>query len=105
MLHFFRTLFVTNRDILFCTLRSELLMALHDQGVSDVRNYHSCLNAAEDNRSSVLARQIYDIDPCHKFAWCMDACVRDHIVEERRLKEMQTYFASVPAGTSSYSTK
>jgi len=37
-------------------------------------------------------RQIYDVDPCHKFAWCMDACVRDHIVEERRIKEMQTTF-------------
>jgi len=36
MLHFFRTLFVTNRDLHFCALRSELLMALHDQGVSEV---------------------------------------------------------------------
>jgi hypothetical protein len=28
----------------------------------------------------------------------MDACVRDHIVEERRIKEMQTYFDAIPAG-------
>jgi len=27
----------------------------------------------------------------------MDACVRDHAVEERRIKEMQTYFDSIPA--------
>ncbi len=74
LLHFFRTLFVSTRNTGFCALRAELLMALHDAGVSE----------------------IYNLDPCHKLAWCLDACVRDNVVELRRIKEMQNYFESVP---------
>lgn len=36
MLHFFRTLFVSTNNTAFCTLRADLLMALHDAGVSEV---------------------------------------------------------------------
>ena len=74
LLHFFRTLLVSTHNTGFCALRADLLMALHDVGVSE----------------------IYHLDPCHKFAWCLDACVRDGAVELRRIKEMQFYFSSVP---------
>lgn len=74
LLHFFRTLLVSTHNTGFCALRADLLMALHDVGISE----------------------IYHLDPCHKFAWCLDACVRDGTVELRRIKEMQFYFSSVP---------
>jgi hypothetical protein len=74
LMHFFRTLLVSTHNTGFCALRADLLMALHDVGVSE----------------------IYHLDPCHKFAWCLDACVRDGAVELRRIKEMQFYFSSVP---------
>jgi negative elongation factor B len=70
LLHFFRTLLASTHNSGFCTLRADLLMALHDVGVSE----------------------IYHLDPCHKFTWCLDACVRDGAVELRRIKEMQYYF-------------
>lgn len=74
LLHFFRTLFVSTKNAGFCALRADLLMALHDAGVAE----------------------IYHLDPCHKFAWCLDACVRDNAIEVRRINEMQTYFNAVP---------
>eukprot|EP00742_Colponemidia_sp_Colp-10_P006623 GILJ01007097.1.p1 GENE.GILJ01007097.1~~GILJ01007097.1.p1 ORF type:complete len:559 (+),score=89.17 GILJ01007097.1:45-1721(+) len=79
-LHFIRTLFVNTANAAFCTLRSELLMALHDLGVAEIR----------------------DADPSHRFTWCLDACIRDECVEERRLKEMQSYFESLPANDATY---
>jgi len=33
--------------------------------------------------------QIYDKDPCHKFAWCMDACIGGGSFELRRIKEVR----------------
>jgi len=66
MLHFCRTLFLNTNNIGFCTLRAELLMALHDNGVA----------------------QIYNKDPCHKLAWCLDACIRDDVLEEWRISEI-----------------
>lgn len=54
-LQFLRTLFLRTRNVHYCTLRSELLMALHDREVQD----------------------IIGVDPCHKFTWCLDACIRE----------------------------
>eukprot|EP00164_Ancoracysta_twista_P011516 GFYU01017761.1.p1 GENE.GFYU01017761.1~~GFYU01017761.1.p1 ORF type:complete len:790 (+),score=160.78 GFYU01017761.1:340-2370(+) len=69
-LKFLRSLYVKTANPIFCTLRAEILMALHDHGISTV-----C-----------------ETDPCHKFAWCLDACIRDDNIEERRIREMQSYF-------------
>eukprot|EP01112_Ceratiomyxa_fruticulosa_P015274 TRINITY_DN4466_c1_g1_i1.p1 TRINITY_DN4466_c1_g1~~TRINITY_DN4466_c1_g1_i1.p1 ORF type:complete len:612 (-),score=116.17 TRINITY_DN4466_c1_g1_i1:71-1906(-) len=73
ILHFFRTLFVSNKKPALCNLRADFLMALHDANVSE----------------------IYELDPCHKFAWTLDACVRDSVVEIRRIRELQTFFSTV----------
>lgn len=54
VLQFLRTLFLRTRNVHYCTLRAELLMALHDLEIQD----------------------IISVDPCHKFTWCLDACIR-----------------------------
>ncbi len=46
-LQFLRTLFLRTRNVHYCTLRAELLMALHDLEIQD----------------------IISVDPCHKFTW------------------------------------
>jgi hypothetical protein len=37
--------------------------------------------------------QILDHDPCHKFAWCLDAAVREGTIETRLLDELKTLYA------------
>jgi negative elongation factor B len=36
--------------------------------------------------------EVVDVDPCHKFAWCLDACIRDNTMEPRRVREITSYF-------------
>ena len=55
VLQFLRTLFLRTRNNHYCTLRAEILMALHDLEI----------------------HEIYSLDPCHKFTWCLDACIRE----------------------------
>lgn len=55
VLQFLRTLFLRTRNTHYCTLRAEVLMALHDLEIHD----------------------ICSLDPCHKFTWCLDACIRE----------------------------
>lgn len=66
-LQFLRTLFLRTRNVHYCTLRAELLMALHDLEVQD----------------------IISVDPCHKFTWCLDACIREKNVDVKRSRELQ----------------
>lgn len=61
-LQFLRTLFLRTRNVHYCTLRAELLMALHDLEIQD----------------------IISVDPCHKFTWCLDACIREKNVDVKR---------------------
>lgn len=42
--------------------------------------------------------QITEIEPCHKFAWCLDACEKDNTVETRRIKELQSFFDHIQSG-------
>merc|ERR1719464_1379776 len=65
-LQFLRTLFLRTRNVHYSTLRSELLMALHDREVQDV----------------------ISVDPCHKFTWCLDACIRERNVDVKRSREL-----------------
>jgi len=100
VLHFLRTLFIKTGNLKFvcfffflffsklsllffrvcfpslCTLRAEILMALHDNEVTEV----------------------VDLDPCHKFAWCLDACIRNNSMEPRRVREITSYFDLIKSG-------
>jgi|AntAceMinimDraft_5_1070358.scaffolds.fasta_scaffold49876_1 negative elongation factor B len=49
-----------------CSLRSQLLMALHDDEQTE----------------------LYETDQCHKLAWLADACIRDRCLDGRRLADI-----------------
>lgn len=76
VLQFLRTLFLRTRNIHYCTLRAELLMALHDLDV----------------------HEICSVDPCHKFTWCLDACIRERFVDSKRAKELQGFLDGMRRG-------
>ncbi|XKL59665.1 hypothetical protein PGB90_000681 [Kerria lacca] len=76
VLQFLRTLFLRTHNVHYCTLRAELLMALHDLEVQD----------------------IISVDPCHKFTWCLDACIRERNVDIKRSRELQGFLDSVKRG-------
>jgi len=58
--------FESSGDDASCSLRSQLLMAYHDDGETD----------------------LCSVDKCHRLAWLMDACIRDRYLDTRRLQEM-----------------
>ncbi|EPQ17428.1 Negative elongation factor B [Myotis brandtii] len=76
VLQFLWTLFLRTRNAHYCTLRAELLMSLHDLDVGD----------------------ICSVDPCHKFTWCLDACIRDRFVDSKRARELQGFLDGVKKG-------
>ncbi|EDO30397.1 predicted protein [Nematostella vectensis] len=76
VLQFLRTLFLRANEVHYCTLRSELLMAVHDLEVKDIK----------------------DVDPCHKFTWCLDACIREKSIEGKRVRELQGFLEMAKNG-------
>ena len=52
---------------------------------------HMTLLLCQDN-------EISDGDRCHKFAWCLDACVRGGGLEEKKLKELYSFLDSIEGG-------
>lgn len=76
LLQFLRTLFVKTNNVHYCSLRSELLMALHDLEI----------------------QEIVGLDPCHKFTWCLDACIRERSVDNKRGRELQGFIDSTKKG-------
>ena len=76
VLQFLRTLFLRTRNMHYCTLRAEMLMTLHDLEV----------------------HEICSVDPCHKFTWCLDACIRERFIDSKRAKELQGFLDSVRRG-------
>ncbi|XP_065353208.1 negative elongation factor B [Cloeon dipterum] len=76
VLQFSRTLFLRSKNVHYCTLRAELLMALHDLEV----------------------QEIISVDPCHKFTWCLDACIREKNVDIKRSRELQGFLDSIKKG-------
>ncbi|XP_061867514.1 negative elongation factor B [Colius striatus] len=76
VLQFLRTLFLRTRNVHYCTLRAELLMSLHDLEISE----------------------ICSVDPCHKFTWCLDACIREKFVDNKRARELQGFLDGVKKG-------
>lgn len=47
----------------------------------------------DNDRSLIVSR-----DPCHKFAWCVDACVRERYVSDKRCAELIAFVDSVRRG-------
>uniref|UniRef100_T1J7M6 Negative elongation factor B n=1 Tax=Strigamia maritima TaxID=126957 RepID=T1J7M6_STRMM len=76
VLQFLRTLFHRTRNVHYCTLRAELLMALHDLEIQEITN----------------------VDPCHKFTWCLDACIRERNVDSKRARELQGFLDNPKRG-------
>uniref|UniRef100_A0A3P8WLU2 Negative elongation factor complex member B n=1 Tax=Cynoglossus semilaevis TaxID=244447 RepID=A0A3P8WLU2_CYNSE len=76
VLQFLRTLFLRTRNVHYCTLRAELLMSLHELDISE----------------------ICSVDPCHKFTWCLDACIREKFVDGKRARELQGFLDGVKKG-------
>jgi len=77
VIHFLRLLYANSKmNGMYCALRFDLLMALHDANVVE----------------------IVDIERCYKFAWCLDACIRDRKVDQRRVQEMKIFFDTINEG-------
>ena len=43
-------------------------------------------------------QEIVDLDPCHKFTWCLDACIRERTVDNKRGRELQGFLDSIKKG-------
>lgn len=76
IVQFLRTLFLKTRNVHYCSLRAEFLMALHDKDVQDITA----------------------MDQTHKFVWCLDACIREQAVDPKRSRELQSFLESIKSG-------
>lgn len=76
IVQFLRTLFVKTKNVHYCSLRVEFLMALHDKDVQEITT----------------------MDQAHKFVWCLDACIREQAVDPKRSRELQTFLESIKSG-------
>ncbi|XP_049275438.1 negative elongation factor B-like [Rhipicephalus sanguineus] len=63
-----RAVYRRTRNTHYCTLRVELLMALHDLEV----------------------QEITAVDRSHKFTWCLDACIREKNMDDKRSRELRS---------------
>lgn len=72
-LQYIRTLFLSTKNSFYCSLRVDLLMALHDAEVQDITSS----------------------DLCHKFIWCLDACIREQNIDVKRFRELQASLESL----------
>ena len=75
LVQFLRTLFLRTHISHYCTLRADMIMSLHERE-SSIR---SC-------------------DPCHKFAWCLDACMKADHVDSKKARELYAFLESTPCG-------
>lgn len=76
IVQFLRTLFLKTKNVHYCSLRVEFLMALHDKDVQDITM----------------------MDQAHKFVWCLDACIREQAVDPKRSRELQTFLETIKPG-------
>jgi negative elongation factor B len=72
LMQFLRTLFLRTHVGHYCTLRSDIIMLLHEQ----------------DNI-------IMDTDRCHKLAWCLDACIRASSIDEKKIRELYNFLDTI----------
>lgn len=75
LLQFLRTLFLRTHISHYCTLRADILMTLHEK------------------ESKVCSQ-----DPCHKFAWCLDACIRAEQVDSKKSRELYSFLQAIETG-------
>ena len=68
-----RSKFVKTHLSAYGTLRTDFVMALQDAEVV----------------------RVYSEDPCHKFTWCLSACVREQTTDMKRIKEMLSVIRSL----------
>ena len=73
-----RSLFLKTRSPAYCTLRADVLMALHENAVVT----------------------LYSSDPCHKFTWCITACVREQTVDSKKARDMIASLEAVAQGSA-----
>jgi len=38
------------------------------------------------------------VDPCHKFTWCLDACIREKSVDAKKSRELQGFLDAIRRG-------
>lgn len=43
-------------------------------------------------------QEIVSVDPCHKFTWCLDACIREKNVDMKRSRELQGFLDNIKRG-------
>ncbi|KAK5968675.1 Negative elongation factor B [Trichostrongylus colubriformis] len=71
---FVRELFATTGNVMLCSLRYELIMAAHDASIEG----------------------IVKADPCHDFAWCLEACMRDKHLESHQTNRLRHILDTFP---------
>ena len=54
-------------------------------------------NKCSGNYNFVL-NYICNLDPCHKFTWCLDACIRERFIDAKRAKELQGFLDGIRRG-------
>ncbi|VDM54874.1 unnamed protein product [Angiostrongylus costaricensis] len=64
---YIREIFSATGDVMLCSLRNELIMAAHDGCIENV----------------------VKADPCHDFAWCLEACMRDKHLESHQTNRLR----------------
>jgi negative elongation factor B len=42
--------------------------------------------------------RLCECDPCHKFAWCLDACIRAGFVDEKKSRELYSFLEGIEPG-------
>jgi hypothetical protein len=60
---------------LYCTLRADVLMALHDAGVTE----------------------LYQHDPCHEFCWILDAATRERQISDNLFNDLKSCLVRFPS--------
>ncbi|KAJ1658790.1 hypothetical protein IWQ61_002035 [Dispira simplex] len=79
VLRILRSNFLSSGDRVYCAIRFDLLMKMHDKDLPE----------------------IYNSDPCYRLAWSLDACMRISM-DDRRVHQMQKFFDSVPREDAMY---
>lgn len=75
LVQFLKTLYLRTHISHYCTLRSDIIMSLHEKDSS-----------------------IRSSDPCHKFAWCLDACVKADLVDSKKARELYMFLENSSPG-------
>ena len=78
LLQFLRTLYLRTQVSHYCTLRADVLMSLHEGDSTG---------------------KLCEGDPCHKFAWCLDACIRAGFVDEKKSRELYSFLEGIGSGS------